>query len=306
MTGKILLISVPLLLLSLTSCSKSAAPEIPEDAIHLNICVLGNSYSNDSFSYVPFILKDYGFTCELHIYYRSGGSLQGLDDQWYDTENPGDHYYVNTTRDNKWKKGDPISPNEILSLSQWDIISLQQYSRHVTLEETYTPYLQNILDRIEDNFPGQHKMAWFMAYNRAAENDVEINLSLQQKVVSSYPFDIVFPVATTIFNCQSSSVLRNIGDSVYGNFFSDDNAHLQEGLPCYAAALTVVQTILDIYAPDKTIVGDKVRPTEKWITSIGGITRNGTSTGVTESNCALVQKAVIAARNDHFSVTPMD
>ena len=52
----------------------------PEPLAH----VLGNSYSNDSFSYVPFILMEYGVTSCIHIYYRGSLSLHDLDEQWED------------------------------------------------------------------------------------------------------------------------------------------------------------------------------------------------------------------------------
>ena len=51
----------------------SCKPEYPEPTDrreqlnHINICVLGNSYSNDAYSYLPFILLDYGITSNIHI-----------------------------------------------------------------------------------------------------------------------------------------------------------------------------------------------------------------------------------------------
>ena len=53
---------------------------------------------------------------------------------------------------------------------------------------------------------------------------------------------------------------------------------------------------------DKSVMGNKIRPTQEWIRSISGITQNGESIGVTEENCVLAQKAAIQAILHPFEI----
>lgn len=84
--------------------------------------------------------------------------------------------------------------------------------------------------------------------------------------------------------------------------YASDNMHLQEGLPCYAAALSIAEAILRKYKPECSVMGDKTRPTGSWIKSINSITPNGSSTGVTEYNCNLAQKIAIYANDNKFEI----
>ena len=297
-----------------SSCSKVSSEE--SEHKHLNICVLGNSYSNDSFSYVPFILKQYGITCKIEIYYRGSLSLHDLDEQWEDDDRLGMadldgkkhnrfHYRIDTRKDNRWKNEEILSAKEILESDKWDIISVQQGGNRAQSEDTYYPYLQDVIDKINDSSPYPYKLAWFMAYNSASNNSNKESITTQETIVNSFPFSFVFPVATAVFSCQANDKLAQLGDSKYKKMYAEDNVHLQEGLPCYIAALTVAQALLYLFSDDLSVMGDKIRPTQKWIDSINGITPDGESIGVTEENCVLAQRAAIQANLHPFEIIPV-
>lgn len=304
------------------SCSKTFIDEhmiIDTDTLkhHINICVLGNSYSNDSFSYVPFILGQYGVTCKIEIYYRGSLSLHDLDEQWYDDGKYGKadldggnhnrfHYVIDTRHDRKWSQPPIESAATIVSSDNWDVITIQQGGRRCRFEETYYPYLENVIKRIEGTcLNKEYQLTWFMAYNEANDNQNEESIRMQKRIVEAFPFDIVLPVATAIFSSQQNEDLAKLGDSQYHRMYASDNVHLQEGLPCYIAALTVSQAILDALGIEKSIEGNTIRPTQDWITSINGITQNGKSTGVTEENCALAQRAALQAIQHPFEIIPV-
>lgn len=291
---------------------------IPEgrDPIHINICVLGNSYSNDSFSYVPFILLQYGITCRIEIYYRGSGSVRDLAEQWnnddkYDVaEIDGKrhnrlHFSIDSRTQKRWQTGRIMSASEIVQLDKWDLITVQQVSTLTKKESSYYPYLQSVIDTINIACPYPHSLAWFMAYNRAKDNENEECIATQRQIIQSFPFDCYIPVATAVFNCQENETLSELGESKYKRMYAADNVHLQEGLPCYVAALTVVQAILNYLEIGETIDGNTIRPTQDWITSINGITPNGESIGVTEENCVLAQHAAIQANLHPFEIIPV-
>ena len=305
-------------LLVLCSCSDGLQDNHPDEQEkpHISICVLGNSYANDSFSYVPFILLEHGITCDIHIYYRGSGSLKDLDEQWEDESNLGIasldgknhnrfHFSIDTRQDSKWKKEPVASAKDIVNLKKWDVISLQQVSAHARYLDTYDPFLQHVIDKIETQCAYPFSFAWLMAYNRAKDNANEESVLTQKIVYESSPFRIIFPVATAIFSCQANDKLSQLGDSKYKKMYAEDNVHLQEGLPCYIAALTVAQTLLHLFSDDYSVMGDKIRPTQKWIDSINGITPDGESIGVSEENCALAQRAAIQANLHPFEIIPI-
>lgn len=287
------------------------------DTNHLNICVLGNSYSNDSFSYLPFILKEYGITCNIHIYYKGSGSLYDLYEQWYDDAPTGladkdggyhirRHFSIDTRKSNRWKKNNTMSANDILKLEKWDIISMQQGGNRAKLPESYVPYLEENIHHIDSVCNYKYVRTWFMAYNGGGENrkkgSCDASLATQNDIVNTYPFELVLPVATAVFNGQETESLGVLGDSKYQRLYSSDNVHLQEGLPCYLAALTIAEAILRKYKPECSVMGNSIRPTQEWIKSINSITPNGTSIGVDEYNCELAQRLAIYANDNMFEI----
>ena len=306
-------------MVGLWGCSKDDITiVIPEGStpIHLNICVLGNSYSTDSFSYVPFILLQYGITCRIEIYYRGSGSIRDLAEQWnnddkYDVaEIDGKlhnrfHFSIDTRTQKRWQMERIMSASEIMQLDKWDLVTIQQVSSLTKKEESYYPYLQSVIDTINRECTYPHALAWFMAYNRAKDNANEACIATQQNIVQSFPFDVCIPVATAVFSCQENETLSELGDSKYKKMYAADNVHLQEGLPCYVASLTVAQSIMDFLETGKTVNGNTIRPTQDWITSISGITQDGESIGVTEENCALAQRAAIQANLHPFEIIPV-
>lgn len=288
----------------------------PEALAHVNICVLGNSYSNDSFSYVPFILKEYGVTSCIHIYYRGSLSLHDLDEQWEDDSDYGLadldgakhirlHFSVDTRTHDYWQVEEVKSARDIVRLKDWDIITIQQGGNRCKDESSYYPYLQNVIDRIRSTCDNTSSVAWFMAYNGGKDNMNEESIRMQEEITREFSFDFVIPVATAIFSCQENEELAQLGDSKYHMMYASDNVHLQEGLPCYIAALTVSQAIMDALGLEKSVEGDKIRPTQRWIRAISGITQNGESIGVTEENCALAQRAAIQANLHPFEIIPV-
>lgn len=301
------------------SCSDSlfSNRECPPKADnHVSICVLGNSYSNDSFSYVPFILKEYGYTCKIEIYYRGSMSLHDLDTQWYDKDQYGLadldgkkhirlHFSIDTRTQNEWRKKSVTNAQTVVSSDVWDIISIQQGGSQAQYIDTYEPYLHNVIKRINAAHPEPYQLAWFMAYNRAPDNANQKSLDTQKTICERYPFNIVFPVAAAIFSAQEHPVLSGLGDSKYKRLYASDNVHLQEGLPCYIASLTIAETIMQMYFHKGSVIGNKIRPTDAWIKSINGITPNGNSVGITEDNCALAQQAAVNAYDHKFEITPL-
>lgn len=78
-----------------------------------SILIIGNSFTLDSWSYVPYLLKDYGIDIKLGIYYLAGGSLPEARNGYikgttYPVANRG-FYYIDTSKDMAWSLRIPKS-----------------------------------------------------------------------------------------------------------------------------------------------------------------------------------------------------
>lgn len=173
----------------------SKLDSIPSDRkSHLNILILGNSYSADSWGYVPFILLKYGITCNIHFYYRGSGSIDRLVAEWEDnTANGLDDFgqshirrfvQIDTRFRNKWTPNYAdihLSPKEVVlhgngsdpNVDKWDLIVLNQGSRSQSFTKApgngdprkgTEPYLRQIIDLIRLSYNNNFSLAWFGDY----------------------------------------------------------------------------------------------------------------------------------------------
>ena len=285
-----------------------------EGAVHLKICLLGNSYTADAWRYVPRMLLEYGITCEVNFYYRGSGSLADLDDQWthdsqYDPSNYDGsmhirlHFTVDSRNSASWASATRKSAQAIVAADKYDIISIQQAGKQCKTPSYWEPYLQNVIDKIMAECDYPFTLCLFEAYTSADDSRHEDSLLVQSSFYKKYPFTMLVPAAAAVFSAQENETLADLGDSTYKRMYASDDTHMQEGLPCYITALTVVQSILDKYMPGKSVLNDQFRATAENIANLGmDSTANGQSTGVTEANCYLAQKAAICAVKNPFEI----
>ena len=296
---------------------------------HLKICLLGNSYTADCWRYVPKMLLNYGITCEIYLYYRGSGSLNDLYTQWTDyarygiAESDNDEHvrfcsHIDTRLDKSWTS----YPTEIIngetvntkcardivaignSIGGWDLVVLQQVSVYTDVDpdndvDGRYAHLGDIIDYIREECNYPFSLVWFQSYTRHSHDSATIRentLINSKKVYNKFPFSCYIPVATAIFNARNNSTLATLGDSEYHNLWATDSIHLQEGLPCYIGALTVLQAIFNYLSAGKSVLNDTFRATTENITGLGlEATAEYPSVGVTDSNCYLAQHAAIMA-----------
>lgn len=295
---------------------------VAENKKHIKVCLLGNSYTADGWRYVPTMLLQYGITMESFFYYRGSGSLYDLDTQWTDTGSTGisdldggQHsritFYVNSENDPVWREwGTVLSAADIVGRRKWDIITLQQGGNRCKDIESYSPSLQNIIDKIAAICDYPYALWWYMAYNGSSQNAIEganqESLDTQKTIIKSYPFSDFIPAAAAVFNAQQNETLAVLGGSQYNHMYASDNVHMQEGLPCYVVACAIVQKLLNVFRPGLSVLQDKFRAVSESIDDLGMTqTANGGSTGVNDENCYLAQKAAIVANNSPFEIIPV-
>ena len=274
---------------------------------HLKICIIGNSYTADSWMYLPFILKNYGITIEVGCYIRSSGTLQNAVSEWSTGSSSvsSAFYYINTKSQTSWQTiSTAASPQMATRYTNWDIMVLQQGSEASVDISTYS-YARQLEGLILDNVGKPVKFGWNINHNRASSgsdyeavgNTILSNIS---KTCEKEPMSIIFPYGTAIFNARTNQTLAAIGAG--GNLWYSDMVHLQEGLPCYIANLANVEAIFREFFPHLSVMGDITRPTAANISAWAVKSTNGTSVGVTEANCRLAQICAVLANNYIFEI----
>lgn len=274
---------------------------------HLKICIIGNSYTADSFMYLPFILKDYGITIEVGCYIRSSGTIQNAVSEWSTGASgvSSAFYYINTKSMSAWQTiSTAASPKMAVTYTAWDIVVLQQGSEASMDISTYS-YARQLIGLILDNVGKPVKFGWNINHNRASSGSdyeavADTILSNISKTCEKEPIGMIFPYGTAIFNARTNSTLAAIGAG--GNLWYSDMIHLQEGLPCYIANLANVEAIFREYFPHLSVMGDTTRPTAANITAWAVKSTNGSSVGVTEANCRLAQICAVQANNYNFEI----
>lgn len=277
------------------------------DGKHLRICIIGNSYTADSWMYLPFILLNYGITIEVGCYIRSSGTLQNAVNEWSTGASSvsSAFYYINTKTQTSWQTiSTAASPQMAVKYRDWDIVVLQQGSEASVDISTYS-YARQLEGLILDNVGKPVKFGWNINHNRASSGSdyeavADTILSNISKTCEKEPIGMIFPYGTAIFNARTNQTLAAIGAG--GNLWYSDMVHLQEGLPCYIANLANVEAIFREFFPHLSVMGDTTRPTAANISAWAVKSTNGSSVGVTEANCRLAQICAVLANNYNFEI----
>ena len=287
---------------------------------HLRFLVFGNSYGCDFISYVPFILKNMGITCEIYFYERDALSLRDLYNRWEstsetDTETDGIHagtYYRNTFRidtrtDTAWHTNTRLSAKQCVELGNFDFICMQQWSAYSVDATTYEPYLSLVIDLIRQSIDKPTPIVWTEVCTRPTHDDKEGALSaFENAVIKKHPFEFSIPYGTAIFNARTNNSLAAIGDYTNHNLWASDGVHLQDGLPRYIASLGAVEAICRHFFPSKSVLYDKTRPTTDLVSSWGVLQQHLPVVGITEENCFLAQKSAVMANLFPFTITTIE
>lgn len=281
---------------------------------HLNILIYGNSYAADSWGYVPFILKKYGITVNIYLYYRGSGSIRRLVAEWDDDTDTGKDIYgyshtrtmthIDTRYNTKWDAVDNNihpSPHQMLlfpndptkNVDKWDIITLQGVSseQYSDGEGGYTrapglePYFRQAINLIHESYFKPFNLGFFGTYNRirptggisSEEMDDRIETLMSDEAVwQTESFNFILPVGAAVFSGRTNTDLASKVISDIGNLWAPDYIHLQEGVPCYLAACTVCQALFNKFFPQFTIMNDQTRITADTVLAWKVPMQNGT------------------------------
>lgn len=288
----------------------------------VKIICFGNSFTQDSMSYVPTILKNicpqidfvigvaYIGGCPLAQHYVNfyGGS-ETVNSLTY-TPKDYDYFRFDSSADG-WVSASGKTAIEILQAEEWDIVTFQEGGvfAHLDWEVCYEPYIYGIHKAVFDNVSNKSvKLGWLSihgTYSSTQQGDLDkFNkvIANSKKVMDLTGTEILFPFGTAVQNLRTTP-LKELGDYDTHNL-KYDVAHLQEGIGCLVAAYANTLTILNaIGYGNISIVGDTTRPDNTWSSQKLVIGAHGSTIGITENNAYCAQIAAIQAVKNPYEIT---
>ena len=294
----------------------------------IKLLSIGNSYSADALSYVPFILENMGVDANIQIglLIMGGGTLTNHVDN-FENQIPNYLYFI-YEGGGSWQYRGQQTIQFALDDYEWDNILLQQVSYAAPNWSSYQPSLDTLIGQISNYLDYDVQFGWYMVQSRPSIRDNGpnypdetiisrySNIALNsQRVLNETACNFVVPVGTAIQNARTVPAIKALGD--YANnientsglgYLDKDGTHLQEGLPCQIAAYTFVLSILEQYGGLEaySIIGESTRVTPEWMVgkNIPGI--NGTPVGSNDMNCLIGQQSAVEAFNNPFQITDMN
>ena len=275
----------------------------------ISLLAIGNSYSRDALSYLPFLLKESGVDIRIGILYKGSCTLQ----QHYtliSTDGDYEAYDVYEPTSGVWETRTGINISTALQYTQCDIVTLQQQSSNSRDYTTFQPYLNDIITLVTGMAGFPIKYGWILtpAYptgysglgdDTSDEMFTKICTAVG-KVMDETAIDFYIPCGTAIQNARKSS-LNSLGD--FGGL-TYEGLHLQEGIPCLLEAYVAAMYILNITGKgNRGIYASLLRPTQTWVTAHAIPQQNGNSVGVTDANCVLAQKCASFAIRKPLVIT---
>lgn len=287
----------------------------------LRVLSIGNSFSLDALSYVPFVMKAVApeIYLKLDIMYIGAGSLNefynALDSTTWAPVDPGTptsfiHYWSHGAQ--PWDALDSVPMTDVIASHPWDVIVLQQQSSLSRDYSTYQPYLNQIIDWLGLKVTSPHEYAWLITPSfpdnqpRLAPDTTSVQMFERiAQCVSQLQLDtgieLLLPCGTAIQNARTTP-LDSLGD--LGHLF--DDLHLQEGIPCLIEAYAATATLLARYGLSERVWTDTTWVDPRWLLRNNIQELNGLPVGMSEENRAIAKQCAVKAIESPLSITAIE
>lgn len=241
-----------------TESTNNSSSQWKEDDV-LKILIIGNSFSHDTMEYV-WQIADETLEEEIKLGVMYVGSCTLAQHAQNAKQNVAAYEYsVNTN--GRWTMSPGQKLLNVVRSDNWDVILLQQASKHSGLSSTYNEDLEYLIQFARDLCPGAQLM-WNMtwAYPKGSPNSgmayydydnelmyQKIIAAVQEKIVPDQRFAKIIPAGTAI---------QNASEAGYHKQMYRDDCHLSIPFGRYTAGLTLAAAILDVSPEDVTWAPD--------------------------------------------------
>lgn len=236
----------------------------------MKVLSVGNSFSQDAFAYVPFLVEEFAPEVELDLalLYIGGCSLERHHGNMLNGT-PDYTYWYYHSGDGRWTSEPEKSLQYGLEKMDWDIVVFQQQSSKSRYYDTYQPFLDELLDYTKERLPRAH-FAWLMTqpygtgYKELGDMSMEemwarINMC-SERVLKETCIEMVIPGGTGIQNARYTELDR-LGGS--GHLVAD-GYHLQEGIPSLIEGLIATHSFLKFYGKEIDVEKSQLKVTPEW------------------------------------------
>ena len=271
---------------------------------YVNILLVGNSYTQDEFGYVPALLKELlpDLKFRIGLLYAEAASLALHYEKLTDTSQTYAKYSEYTSKDTMWRHTKDVHLSDILKKYDWRLVTFQQNSQNQNSYSSIRPYIDALIEGYIKKLGRRPVFLYNFPHVRGARNKLirpgtttaayRKYLSVVKKVMRQFPFDDFVPNATAIENARRT-VLNAMGD---GGNMTADTRHLQDGLPCLVANYCSFLKLLPYIGAEKVdLLQSRILPTDEWIAAQKIPGSNGPSVGVTEENRLLAVRCAMLA-----------
>lgn len=225
----------------------------------IRILAIGNSFSQDAAeSYLDDLAKADGVKLIIGNMYIGGCSMET---HWNNAQgNLSAYSYRKITEGDSTTRANQ-SLLAAIKDEDWDIITFQQVSQSSGQQNTYFPYLTNLLQYVKNEATNPNvkfalHQTWAYASNSTHSGFVNYNkdqMQMYQAIVDAINsvsnqtgIDIIIPAGTAIQNGRSSYI---------GDNFCRDGYHLTYGIGRYTAACVWYEKLLE-----RTVIGNSFIP----------------------------------------------
>lgn len=220
----------------------------------LKILAIGNSFTNNSIEYLPYILKSYNLNnITLGKICHGGASLQNHERFWRKEA----HVYqfqLKTPQEIGWNINIPNATiREAVQYTDWDIIVLQQASALSGLYKDYQPYLNRLIEHILSAVTNPDvvfvwHMTWpystkcktsaFSAYKKTPAIMYNSICNATKNMMKETGIKYLIPSGECIYALRNSIINKDTTD------FTEDGIHIDHPIGQYALAYTWFLSII--------------------------------------------------------------
>lgn len=214
----------------------------------LKILIIGNSYSVDTFTHLHDICKSAGINVVVGVAHESGGSLSDAMDKIRKNETI-HSYYKWTNQKGYVRVASPLIDYTIKD-EPWDIVLFQQMSFDSLDYNTFQPHLNDLKAHVKTKISNPNvrfgiNAIWARATTSETVGNEATQIEQFNTIVENYKtamydsdLEILIPTGTAIQNGRANEYLSQVGIEL-----TRDNAHLDEPVGRYIAAMTVFYTL---------------------------------------------------------------
>lgn len=219
-------------------------PETPlNHSQSMKVLAIGNSFSDDALEYLWRIANSYGIE-EVVIanLYMAGARLSH---HWDNIQNNPDAYIYRKDTSGQWENRANTSIEYAIQDEKWDIITLQQSSGYSGRNDSYQPYLDELMTYVLSKTTNESvRIYWHLTWAYQSDYTVDAfawynrnQMTMYQAIINSVHTHII-PRDDIYGIIPAGTAIQNVRSGFLKDTLTRDGYHLTYDIGRYAAALT--------------------------------------------------------------------